>query len=60
MFINFYIARPTYCLILITYSRGLTVVIEGICCYVKANSHRHARHDTDRTVLSCLAGGVKR
>ena len=28
---------------------------------VKANSHRHARHDTDRTVLSCLvwwAGGV--
>ena len=27
---------------------------------LKANSHRHARHDTDSnsTVLSCLAGGV--
>jgi len=22
---------------------------------IKDNSHRHARHDTDRTVLSCLA-----
>ena len=26
--------------------------------YLLANSHSHARHDTDRTVLSCLAGGV--
>ena len=25
---------------------------------VKANSQRHTRHDTDRTVLACLAGGV--
>ena len=25
---------------------------------VKANSHRHTRHDWDRTVLSCPAGGV--
>ena len=25
---------------------------------LKANSHRHASHDTDRTVLSCMAGGV--
>ena len=25
-----------------------------------SNSHRHTRHDTDRTVLSCLAGGVNR
>ena len=24
----------------------------------KASSRRHTRHDTDRTVLSCLAGGV--
>jgi len=23
-----------------------------------SNSHRHIRHNTDRTVLSCLAGGV--
>jgi len=23
-----------------------------------SNSHRHTRHDTDRIVLSCLAGGV--
>jgi len=23
-----------------------------------SSSHRHSRHDTDRTVLSCLAGGV--
>ena len=36
---------------------------EGCCqCTItvlKANSHRHARHDTYRTVLSCLAGGVR-
>ena len=25
---------------------------------VTPNSHGHARRDTDRTVLSCLAGGV--
>jgi len=34
MFINFYIARPTYCFILM-YTCGLTVVIRRIgLCYV--------------------------
>jgi len=31
---------------------------EGAQHKLKANSHRHARHDTDSTVLSCLADGV--
>jgi len=33
MFINFYIARPTYCFIFV-HTCGLTVVIKRICCYV--------------------------
>jgi len=35
--------------------RGLCV---SACLSVQANSHRHAGHGTDWTVLSCLAGGV--
>jgi len=33
MFTNFYIARPTYCFILM-YNCGLTVVIKRICYFV--------------------------
>jgi len=28
------------------------------CLGIKANSHRHTRHDTDRTVLSCPADAM--
>jgi len=40
MFTNFYIARPTYCFILMCVC-SLTVVIKEICCVIIANEGMH-------------------
>ena len=37
---------------------GRQLRIVALFLSLKANSHGRARHDADRTVLSCLTGGV--